>query len=322
MAKTRIDYFLCCTLYAKLCRAPSMVLILLALLCGTPMAHATAVQGELLGKIQSYMVQNDSETLADIAERLQLGYTDMVAANPKIDPLKPGEGTELVLPTQFILPDAPHKGILINLGELRLYYFKPDGQVITMPIGIGREGLNTPLGTTTIVRKQAAPSWRPTPRMLQENPELPAEVKTGPDNPLGKYALYLGWPSYLMHGTNKPQAVGRRASSGCMRLYDDHVAWLFNNIPAGTPVRAVQQPIKLAWDGGKLYLEAQPEGIQIDEIEFDNAVKSVIVPQGVMKQIRTAAGKKAHLIDWQLVRHLLITRNGVPTPIIGGGKNS
>jgi L,D-transpeptidase ErfK/SrfK len=172
-----------------------------------------------------------------------------------------------------------------------------------------------PRGATTITRKTKDPVWRPTPRMRQEDPKLPPEVTKGPENPLGAYALYLGWPSYLIHGTNKPKAVGRRASSGCIRMYDDHIAWIFRNVPIGAPVMSVNQPIKMAWLNGDLYLEAEPNDIQIDEIEYQNRQITIDVPNGVLNKIRAKAGDQASRIDWEKVRSVLVLRSGIPVKI-------
>ena len=169
------------------------------------------------------------DTLLDVARRFSLGYVEIVAANPGTDPWIPGEGTNVVLPTVHLPPEAAPEGIVINLADMRLYYFaEPGGPMQSFPIGIGREGLLTPLGSTTVVRKNENPTWRPTPRMRAENPELPEAVPAGPDNPLGNRAMYLGWPQYLIHGTNKPLGIGRRTSSGCVRMYPEDVEYLFD----------------------------------------------------------------------------------------------
>ena len=162
-----------------------------------------------------------------------------------------------MLPTVHLLPDAAPEGIIINLADMRLYYFaEPGGPMQSFPIGIGREGLLTPLGSTKVVRKNKDPTWRPTPRMRAENPELPEAVPAGPDNPLGNRAMYLGWPQYLIHGTNKPLGIGRRTSSGCVRMYPEDVEYLFDRIAVGTKVTVVDQPIKLSWIDDALYIEA------------------------------------------------------------------
>ena len=159
------------------------------------------------------------DTLPELARKFGLGYVEMVAANPGTDPWLPGEGTDIVLPTVHLMPDARPEGIIINLADMRLYFFeKPDAPPRSYPIGIGRDGLTTPTGTTEIVRKTKDPIWHPTERMRSENPELPEAVPPGPDNPMGARAMYMGWPLYAIHGTNKPWGVGRRVSSGCIRM--------------------------------------------------------------------------------------------------------
>ena len=169
------------------------------------------------------------DTLLEVARRFKLGYVEMVAANPGTDPWLPGEGTEVVLPTVHLLPDAAREGIVINLADMRLYYFpEPNGPPRSYPIGIGRDGLTTPLGTTEVVRKRKDPTWHPTARMREEDPELAEVVPPGPDNPLGSRAMYLGWPTYLIHGTNKPWGIGRRSSSGCIRMYPEDAEELFD----------------------------------------------------------------------------------------------
>src|SRR5690606_29607209 len=154
-------------------------------------------------------------------------------------------------------PDAPRDGIVVNLAELRFYYFRRKGEprFLTRPIGIGREGFTTPLGQTTVVRKAKDPVWRPTAATRADRPDLPAAVPPGPDNPMGAYALYLGWPTYAMHGTNQPWGVGRRVSRGCIRLYPEDIEALYPLVPVGTRVTVVDQPLKVGWHMGELYLE-------------------------------------------------------------------
>jgi L,D-transpeptidase ErfK/SrfK len=298
-------------------------LLALSLFVMTPSAHAaeigTSNNGATIGESRVIKTKYE-DTLPAIAEREQVGYAELLAANPNVDPLMPGDGTKLLLPTKKLLPNTAHEGIILNVGELRLYYFPKDGSAPrSFPIGIGREGLNTPMGSTTIVRKAANPTWRPTPRMLLENPELEAEMKGGDDeNPLGKFALYLGWPSYLLHGTSKPKAVGRRASSGCIRMYANDIQWLFNNVPVGTKVTSVNQPVKMAWIDGALFIEATPSDIQIDELEYKSRQKTISVDDGTIQKIIAFAGDKADQIDWRKTRRILIDRTGVPTQITRG----
>jgi L,D-transpeptidase ErfK/SrfK len=247
----------------------------LALLLGaaaTPAWAATApsqlggVRDDLIGEATRHVTDGEL-TLLDIARERSLGVPEISAANPGVDPWVPGRETLLTLPTQHILPDGPREGIVINKAELRLYFFPKFGPVQTYAIGVGREGLNTPLGRTTVVRKQVRPTWRPTPETRLARPELPAVVPPGPDNPMGEFALYLGWPTYAVHGTHKPYGVGRRVSRGCIRMYPEGVARLFPQVPVGTRVTVVEQPVKVGWRAGELYLEVQPDLAQIDELE-------------------------------------------------------
>ena len=175
-----------------------------------------------------HVVAAYEDTLLDLARANGLGYVEMIAANQGIDPWVPGENTPIVLPTAHVLPDAERQGLVVNLAEHRLYYFGPDGTVPqTFPLGVGKEGWATPLGSTEIVRKKERPTWFPPESIRAEKPHLPKAVPPGPYNPLGSHALYFDWPSYLIHGTNMPwgsRAAGeprlhpplsRRISRGC-----------------------------------------------------------------------------------------------------------
>lgn len=268
-----------------------------------------------VGKLEIIKAKQ-GDTFMNLAPQHGVGYTQLVAANPNVDPWLPGIGQEIVLPKWHLLPDTAHEGLVLNTGELLLYYFPADGSAPrTFPIGIGREGLSTPLGTTTIVRKAVAPTWRPTPRMRQENPELPAAVPPGPKNPLGAYALYLGWPSYLIHGTDNERGIGRRASSGCIRMYKGSIEWLYQNVKPSTKVTSVIEPIKMAWIDGDLYVEAEPSDLQIDELEYKNRQVTVNIPDGIIPRIRRKAGKDADRVNWEIVRQTLISRTGIPVKV-------
>jgi L,D-transpeptidase ErfK/SrfK len=238
-----------------------------------------------------------------------------LAANPGVDAWLPGKAERLVLPTQHILPDAPRNGIVINLAEMRLYYFSKEGWVESYPIGTGRDAFTTPIGTTKVIRKKANPVWIPTEGARKDNPELPAVVPAGPDNPLGDYALYLGWPSYLIHGTSKPWGVGRRVSRGCIRLYPEDIEWLFENVPVGTPVTVVSQPIKLGRNGkGELYIEVHPSLSQVDELEETGVAQPDPLPDKT-DEILMAAGDDISRLDWSAVDRALNERSGMPIRI-------
>jgi L,D-transpeptidase ErfK/SrfK len=270
-------------------------------------------QDELVGTVETHVARKE-DTLLDLAVDHDLGYLEIVAANPGVDPWLPPAGAPVVLPKARLLPSGPRRGIVINLPERRLYHFAGGWLVGSYPVGIGRDGLETPLGSTTIVRKQEAPAWRPTPQARREDPTLPAVVPAGPDNPLGSHALYLGWSNYLIHGTNRVYAIGRRASRGCIRLYPDDIVQLFEDAAVGTPVAVIDQPVKVAWQGGVLYIEAHPTRAQGRELEEKGRFRPVASPD--VKQMVTAkAGEAAAGVDWAAVDRALEARSGVPVAI-------
>ena len=221
---------------------------------------------DVVGKLQ-VITANEDDTLSDIARRFNLGYEEIVNANPNVDPWLPGTGTQIVIPTQFVLPDAPRQGIVINLAAMRLFYYPKakageSQKVITHPVGIGRVEWKTPEGTTRITSKKANPAWIPPPSIRKEHAQkgdpLPAIVPPGPDNPMGTHVLKLDWPSYAIHGTDKPPSIGLRGSHGCLRMYPEDIVCIYNDVPVGTPVRVVNQPNLLGWRGDKLYLQTYP----------------------------------------------------------------
>lgn len=256
------------------------------------------------------------DTFVHIARDYNLGFTEMRAANPYVDPWLPGRNTDIILPTRHLLPETERKGIVINLAEMRLYaYVNGDEAPYTTPIGVGREGLDTPVGKTKITRKKAGPTWRPTPRMLKEDPELEAFYPPGPDNPLGTHALYLGWPTYAIHGTNRPFGIGRRISSGCIRLYPESITKLFEMIPVGTPVQVVNQPIKLAWIDNKLYLEAHPTLEQSIAFEEMGEAPEQKLNNQEMKYLIKTAGPHQERLRWSAIRTAIKERTGYPVLI-------
>lgn len=265
----------------------------------------------------SYQATYD-DTLLDLARQNKLGYVEMVAANPGTDPWVPGDGTDVVLPTIHLMPqlnDAEPEGIIINLADMRLYFFRQPGDAPqSFPIGIGRDGLGTPTGVTEVTRKKADPSWHPTERMRQEDPELPEVVPAGPDNPLGNRAMYLGWPQYLIHGTNKPWGVGRRVSSGCVRMYPEDVETLFDLVEIGTKVTVIDQPIKFGWIGDELYMEAHPTQQQSDQLEAEGQFDRLL-DSSVVDQVVAVAGDDRSRLDWSGIRRATIERRGYPIRI-------
>jgi L,D-transpeptidase ErfK/SrfK len=273
-----------------------------------------------LGKDKKYTV-DEEDTMIDIARHFGLGYVEIRGANPDVDPWAPPPGSDVDIPLFTLLPRARQEGILVNLGKMRLYYFKDKGKPpLSFAIGIGREGLQTPVGETTVVRKMAQPSWFPTERMRKEKPWLPGAVPPGASNPLGERALYLGWPTFLIHGSNKPWGIGRRVSSGCMRMYPEDIRELFSITPVGTPVTVVDQPVLIAWHDDRLYLEVNPTQTQSVEIEVDGRPSKIIpLSDEYKKEIQRIAGDGA-AIDWRIAAAAFEQRAGRPVVIARRGE--
>jgi L,D-transpeptidase ErfK/SrfK len=214
-----------------------------------------------------------------------------------------------------LLPEAPHEGVVVNIGELRLYYYPTkDGVPETHPLGIGGEGNETPLGSTSVVRKMAGPTWYRTKAEIADKPWKPKIVPPGPDNPLGTHALYLGWPAYLIHGTDDWHGIGRRDSRGCIRMYPEDIVEMFGKIPVGTKVTVVNQPVKFAWIDGQLFMQAHPDAHQTDQLE-DDKHRDYEVPEGFMKAVLAHAGKDAARVDWAVVRQAMWERKDIPVAI-------
>jgi L,D-transpeptidase ErfK/SrfK len=278
-------------------------------------AQTARVFPSIIGEL-TYHVTDEEDTLVDLALHYNLGFTELVAANQGVDPWVPGKGVQLLLPTSHILPSAERKGIVINLAEQRLYYFREDKRIIeTAPIGIGSDGFKTPLGSTQVLRKRAKPTWYVPKSIRAREPDLPAVVPPGPDNPLGEYAFYLGWQAYLIHGTNRPFGVGRRTSHGCIRMYPEDIARLYKMVPIGTQVTVVDQPYKMAWFGGELYLEVHPTQAQADELEDEGKFTPSNHPELGTKLVEAAA-KEADRLDWSAVRQAVAQRRGIPVPVL------
>jgi L,D-transpeptidase ErfK/SrfK len=246
----------------------------------------------VIGTMKTYTVK-EGESLIEIARKFDLGYNSIESANPHLDPFVPGTGVKVRIPALWILPDTtPYDGIVINLAEMRLYYFMKKGEtVMTFPIGIGREGFDTPPGTFKIVQKTVNPSWHVPKSIKLEKPELPDVVPPGPDNPLGTHALRLSSGFVLIHGTNRPWGVGRRVSHGCIRLYPEDIPKLFSLVSTGTKVMIVQQPVKAGVRDKRVYIEVhKEEGIQRNS--FNNAVQ-LLVKKGLLKMVSTEKLYKA-----------------------------
>lgn len=277
--------------------------------------------GDVVGEMQTTIVR-PGESFGDISRRFDLGVYDMIEANPNIDPWFPPEGAMVVVPTQFILPQGPRVGLILNLAELRLYYFHPDKRTVTThPIGLGSKKYGTPvMGQTTIVNKRKNPPWYPPDSIraehLAKNDPLPPFVAGGiPENPLGYYALYLSPKglsrkgSFLIHGTNLPGGIGLRVTHGCIRLYPHAIEDLYNKVPIGTQVRIIHEPFKVGWHEGRLYLEAhQP----FSEPQYAKSFSLGHLQKLIEKAI---SDRDSYLVNWTSAKMAAKTANGYPIRI-------
>lgn len=273
---------------------------------------------ELVGDVQVLFARYEN-TLTLIAREYDVGYEELRLANPGVDAWLPGEGTPVYLPTLKVLPDAPRQGVVLNLPSMRLWFFSAAAaegavrSVTTHPIGIGREGWSTPTGQAVVTTKARDPVWYPPASVRAEHAELgdplPSVVPAGPDNPLGKFALALSLPGYLIHGTNKPAGVGMRVSHGCIRLYPEDIEALFDRVARGTPVMIVNQPILAGWRDAELYLEVYP---QLAEGELDVARET----RKALDAALARAGRTDAEIDWDIVRRVVEEKRGMPFPIL------
>lgn len=279
------------------------------------------------------------DTFVAFAQKYNVGYEALKRANPGVDPWLPGEGTRVVVPTQFVLPRAPHRGIVVNVAELRLYYFPGDAsettgavdgsqRIVTYPISIGQMDWSTPLGTTRVTGKVANPSWYPPQSIRDEHAArddiLPRIVPPGPDNPLGKHALRLALPSYLIHGTNMPSGIGMRVTHGCIRMFPWDIEALYKVVSIGTPVTIVNQPYKLGWTAAGLYLEAHPPLAKdlpktievVDEPSRTDKAEPIVSEEGSLTEltrvyVAATQARRAEL-RWDLAETVIESARGVP----------
>ncbi|CAN5209179.1 hypothetical protein BH24PSE2_BH24PSE2_02060 [soil metagenome] len=275
--------------------------------------------GDVIGAMQVVLARRQ-DTLLDIARAYDLGYDEIVSANPGLNPWLPGEGTPIVLPTQYVLPHGPREGIVLNIATRRLFYF-PEPEpgtrpvVVTHPMGIGRVGWNTPVGVTTVTAKARDPVWWVPISVREEHAEmgdpLPAQVPPGPDNPLGHRVLGLGLPGYLIHGTNRPDGVGMRVSHGCIRLYPEDIERLYAITPIGTPVRIINDPHPFGWRNGQLYLDAH-RPLEDDLLDHRQRVDALL------QALRDAAARQRAAVDPEHVAGLLEQGRGYPVPVTRG----
>ncbi|PXF55801.1 MAG: hypothetical protein C4B57_02020 [Deltaproteobacteria bacterium] len=251
------------------------------------------------------------QTLLDIARDYDLGYNQIVAANPGVDPWVPSEGASVIVPTVFVLPRGRlPSGIVINLAEMRLYYFESAGdgrsRFWTCPVGVGREGYSTELSIYTVFNKAEDPIWFVPPSVLEEDPELPPQVPPGPDNPLGKYILRFSRLSYGIHGTNRPWGVGRRVSHGCIRLYSEDIASLFPLVPVGTLVRIIYEPIKVGWAEGKCWLQVYQDYENKIDDPLATAFSGISACEEAIGPIK---------VDLKKIKKAVREQTGIPVPV-------
>ena len=272
----------------------------------------SVAQGDdVIGRLAVIRLEK-GDTLPDIARHFSLGTTAISAANPGVDVWAPEAGERIILPLSFILPNAPRKGIVVNLATMRLFHYKGDSKslvVSTYPVGVGTKERPTPTGQMRVERKAARPTWH-VPASISEDHRkkgdiLPAEVPPGPQNPLGEYALYLSKSGYLIHGTNKPASIGLKATNGCMRLYPENIKTLYGDTPVFTPVAIVNQPYLIGQRNGVLYMEAHTP------LEDSGAVEL----QKMYEKLKAIEKKSARKLDWKKIKEVQTEARGIPVPI-------
>jgi len=272
---------------------------------------------DVVGELQVIYTRYE-DSFVDVARTYGLGFDELVQANPGVDPWIPGAGTELVLPTLFVLPEAAREGVVLNIASKRLFYFPPieegEPQIVeTYPIGIGRTGWATPTGDTTVVSRARDPIWYVPASVRREHEEagdpLPAQVPPGPDNPLGAYVLALGIPGYLIHGTNRPGGVGMRVSHGCVRMFSEDIEWLYEQVGIGVRVRIVNQPFLVGWAGSDLVLEAHPP------LEEDERNWSGSLPDQVNSSLVNSSVVRVS-VDQQRLADVARAQRGFPVSVL------
>ncbi|MEO5343149.1 MAG: L,D-transpeptidase family protein [Gammaproteobacteria bacterium SHHR-1] len=297
------------------------VLTLLFLLLFSPTLLAAVYElppeGQHLVGEGFFVIARHEDTLVDIAARHGIGYDEIKAANPEVDPWLPGERTRVFIPAEFVLPAEPRQGMVINLAEKRIYYYpRPAAnerpKLHTYPISIGRQNWETPLGQTRIVRKRKDPTWTPPESIREEHAAkgdiLPDVVPAGPDNPLGDRAMYLGIPGYLIHGTNKPAGIGMRVSHGCIRMEPDNIRELFELVPANTPVKLIDVPFKFGIRQGLIYLEAQQPANSSIHMHQDREQLTGLL-------LEATGGEFDFELDWDRLDQAIKNPRGIPLPV-------
>lgn len=252
--------------------------------------------------------------IPDVAHTYNLGQNALIAANPGVVENGRMPNGTVTVPTEFLLPPGARQGIVVNLPEMRMYYYpKGSNVVMTFPIGIGKIGKTIPIRNTSITRKVVNPSWTPPEDIREFNREqgieLPRVMGPGPDNPLGPYAIYMTIPTYLIHSTIFPESIGRRASFGCLRMNEDDIKQFFPLVTPGTPVEIVDMPNKFAWQGNNLYMESHPP------LEERSTVGYATLPGMVQTIQQNMPKNKLVIVNWQVVAYLADHPDGIPHEI-------
>lgn len=267
-----------------------------------------AANESIIGTTQKGFVRS-GDTPAEIAKAYDIGFNEIQSANPNIDMNhRFSSGREVIIPTEHLLPELPRKGIVINLPEMRMYYYTGN-EVLTYPIGIGKTGKTIPIKSAAVTYKKTNPFWYPPDDIrefnLAQGVVLPKVLPPGPDNPLGTYAIYMTLPTFLIHSTIFPESVGRRASFGCIRMYENDIESFFPIIKRGVPIEIINSPVKLGWQNKSLFMEAH-EPLEESREDFDSTLP------GMVHKIVQRTQNEPILIDWQRVSFIAKNRDGMP----------
>lgn len=280
-----------------------MELLLSLVLATLPVVGADLAHDQVLGVVGSRVIQ-PGESLIELAREHNVGFNEIAAANPALDAFVPTPGATITIPTAWILPRAAAPGtIVVNVSEMRLFLIPAGGGApLTFPVGVGMEGWHTPLGTFTVVGKTANPAWYPPASIRRENPELPARVPPGPDNPLGTHALRLSKGTILIHGTDEPYGVGRKASHGCIRLYPEDIPRLYERVPLKTRVKMVREPVKVGIRDGRIFVEVHDDPDA--GVDLRREAVRLLSERGVTRSV-----------DARRLQKVLEERRGIPTDV-------
>jgi L,D-transpeptidase ErfK/SrfK len=269
----------------------------------------------VIGSVRYYQVQK-GDTFLDIARYYDLGYNAIVEANPGVDPWIPPPGQTILLPTQWVLPEAEYRGIIVNIPEMRLYYYADAGQgtliVITYPVGLGRDDWKTPSGKFKVVEKTVNPRWVLPESIKAEHRRdgkpAPDFIEGGdPENPLGKYRFRLTLPLYGIHGTDIPWGVGMQVSHGCVRLYPEDIERLFPRVPVGTVGAFVYQPVKVGVSDGRIYVEVHKDIYDMVPGLYREAIR-------LIEQFGWGSR-----VDLDRVKRAVVEQSGVPMDVTRDG---